>query len=117
MDSIYLTKWGSYVDLSKIALIEEGHPQGFEISVQFQLCEGKTGIDIYKNGNTLNVKESIEDLVNAWKEYKVSKIQVSDIVDNDVFKFLKETSELMEEKPRKTFQDRLNEEMAKKKSL
>jgi len=70
MDSIYLTKWGSYIDLSKIAMITKGHPKGYELSVQFQLCEGVTGIDIYKNGHNLSIDQCFDDLVNAWKEYK-----------------------------------------------
>jgi len=74
MDSIYLTKWGGYVDLSKIVSVEYGHPQGFEISIQFQLVEGKTGCDLYgnrpKDSKFISIEEDMADLVNAWKEYK-----------------------------------------------
>jgi len=63
MDSIYLTKWGSYVDLSKIVsmhLDEENH-----LAIQFQLVEKPTFYAL--SCDELN---GYDDLVNAWKEYK-----------------------------------------------
>lgn len=112
MDSIYKTKRGSYVDLSKIVSMHLDNEN--DLAIQFQLVEKPTEYAL--SCEELN---GYEELVNAWKEYnqpkKVTPIQLTDIIDPEALSALQRIGESLEDKPRKSFQERLEEEMAKKK--
>jgi len=78
MDSIYLTKWGSYVDLSKIVSIDP--LIGMTFYVQFQLVQDKTEFWTDHPNN----EDQFDDLVNAWKEYKGEKTEGVKVTQPDL---------------------------------
>ena len=74
MDSIYKTKWGAYVDLSKILSIQKADPMFSieDVCVHFQLHENPVYYSLLvppKSDNTENKEAYIEDLVKAWQDY------------------------------------------------
>jgi len=103
MDSIYLTKWGSYVDLSKITAVEISTDRSdWDIKIYFQLMEKP--VLVYLLMCHIKIKPAttyedfkiscLEDLVNAWKEYKKSNfkdVDFGDFMDEQVSRMFRES--------------------------
>lgn len=74
MEAIYKTKWGAYVDLSKIVSIEgrtesiSPLPIDCDIKIQFQLCEKPSYYSVY-HVPELTPEQALEDIIQAWQKY------------------------------------------------
>ncbi len=78
MDQIYKTKWGVYIDLSKIIAMAEMtgymhdslHSDG--IRIEFQLRENPIDYYFIHYSELITLEERDEwfkDILNAWQEY------------------------------------------------
>lgn len=73
MESIYKTKTGKYVDLSKVVAISEVEfmgGNGYGFSVYFQLCEKPVQFIYYFESMKQENIDCREELIINWKAFK-----------------------------------------------